>query len=64
MTNIERVELDRHQQQIRGDVKDLVEKYRRIFDWDVPENDEDCADKLILAAIRQVLTDIENDSTN
>jgi len=64
MTDIEHVELDRHQRQIRGDVKDLVEKYRRIFDWDVPENDEDFADKLILAAIRQVLTDIENDSSN
>lgn len=59
MTTIERVELDRHQQHIKSDVNDLVEKYRRIFDWDVPDNNERLADKLILAAIRQAITDIE-----
>ena len=60
MTDIEQVELDRHQKQIQKDVKHLVEKYRRIFDWDVPENNEAVADKLIMAAIRQALDDIDN----
>ena len=58
MTEIEQVELDRHAKQIKHDVKNLVKKYRRIFDWDVPENDEDVANKLILAAIRKALDDM------
>ena len=60
MTDIEQVELDRHQKQIQKDVKHLVEKYRRIFDWDVPENNEAVADKLIMAAIRQALDEIDS----
>ena len=56
---MEQAELDRHQKQIKHDVAHLVEKYRRIFDWDVPENDETIADKLIFAAIRQALDDVE-----
>ena len=59
MTDIEQVELDRHQKQIQKDVQHLVEKYRRIFDWDVPENNEAVADKLIMAAIRQALDEID-----
>lgn len=59
MTDIERIELERHQHQINSDVNDLVEKYRRIFDWDVPDNNEILADKLILAAIRQAIDDID-----
>tara|TARA_R110001592_G_scaffold164020_1_gene397997 strand:- start:3269 stop:3454 length:186 start_codon:yes stop_codon:yes gene_type:complete len=59
MRDIERIELERHQDQIKSDVNDLVEKYRKIFDWDVPDNNEMLADKLILTAIRQAITDIE-----
>jgi len=59
MTDIEQVELDRHQHQIQKDVQHLVEKYRRIFDWDVPENNEAVADKLIMTAIRQALDEID-----
>jgi hypothetical protein len=59
MKDIERIELERHQHQIKSDVDDLVEKYRRIFDWDVPDNNESLADKLILTAIRQAIDDIE-----
>jgi len=59
MTEMEYIELERHQPQIKNDVQHLVKKYRRIFDWDVPENDEELADKLILSAIRQAITDIE-----
>jgi hypothetical protein len=44
-----------------SDVKRLVEKYRAIFDWDVPEVDQNGADKLILGAIRKALEDIDRD---
>ncbi len=59
MTSFEQIELDSHRKQINADVKNLVEKYRAIFDWDIPEIDETKADKLILSAIRKALDDFE-----
>ncbi len=61
MEKIEQMELDRHRSQIIADVKGVVEKYRAIFDWDVPEIDQNAADMLILAAIRKALDDIEKE---
>lgn len=61
MEKIERLELDAHRSQIIADVKSLVEKYRAIFDWDVPEIDQNVADRLILAAIRKALDDLEKE---
>lgn len=61
MENIEQIELDAHRSQMIADVKSLVEKYRSIFDWDIPEINQGMADKLILAAIRKSLDDIEKD---
>ena len=61
MENIEQIELDAHRSQMIADVKSLVEKYRSIFDWDVPEINQVMADKLILMAIRKSLDDIEKD---
>ena len=59
MTNIEQIELERHKGQIRKDVIHLVDKYRKIFDWDVPENNEADSNKLILSEIRKVLDEID-----
>jgi hypothetical protein len=59
MAKIEEVELDAHRGQIIADMKSLVEKYRAIFGWDIPDIDQNAADKLILAAIRKELDDIE-----
>ena len=36
MAQIEQKELEGHRDEIIADVKKLVEKYRKIFDWDVP----------------------------
>jgi hypothetical protein len=33
----------------------LVEKYRAIFDWDVPDIDQNAADKLILVEVRKII---------
>ena len=63
MTKIEQLELDAHRAQLHADVKNLVEKYRSIFDWDVPEIDETVSDRLILRAFRQALHEIEAEST-
>lgn len=59
MGKIEQIELEQHRDQIIADVKRMLEKYRAIFDWDVPDIDQGLADKLILAAIRKALDDIE-----
>ena len=61
MAKIEEIELEGHRSQIIADVKSLVEKYRAIFDWDVPEIDQNVADKLILAEMRKALDDIEKE---
>ncbi|MGP1685012.1 MAG: hypothetical protein ACTS8S_22035 [Giesbergeria sp.] len=59
MAKMEQIELNRHREQLTADVERLVEKYRSIFEWDVPEIDEVAADKLILGAIRQALEAVE-----
>ena len=61
MDNMEQMELDGHRDDIIADVKDLVEKYRAIFDWDVPDIDQEIADKLILVEIRKGLDAIEKE---
>lgn len=59
MKKIEHMELDAHRAQISSDVQQLVEKYRSIFEWDVPDVDQDLSDKLILGAIRLALDKVE-----
>jgi hypothetical protein len=59
MSNIEQLEMNAHRARLTVDVKDLVEKYRSIFGWDVPDNDEAPADRMIFDAVRQALDDIE-----
>lgn len=51
MAKIEQLELDRRRNKIIADVKSLVEKYRSIFAWDVPDIDEKYADILILVEV-------------
>lgn len=59
MSKLEQRELDAHRAQIASDVQRLVEKYRSIFEWDVPDVNEEVSDRLILTAIRAALDDVE-----
>lgn len=59
MEKMEQLELEAHCSEIDADMRSLVEKYRRIFGWDIPEIDQQAADKLILAAMRKALDDIQ-----
>lgn len=59
--SIEQIELENHRSEIISDMKELVEKYRAIFDWDVPEINQNVADKLILVEMRKVLDNIEKE---
>jgi hypothetical protein len=61
MEKIEKLELAGHRQQIVSDLRSLVEKYRAIFDWDIPEINQGLADKLILAAMHTALEEIQKD---
>ena len=59
MASIEQKELEEHRNEIIADVKKMVEKYRAIFDWNVPDIDQTVADKLILGEVRKALDEIE-----
>lgn len=59
MTKMEQIELARYREQLTEDVKRLVDKYRAIVEWDMPEVNEAAAERLILAAIRQALETVE-----
>lgn len=58
MAQIEEIEMDAHRAQLKSDVRDLVDKYRAIFGWDVPEIDEALSDRLIVKALRQALDEL------
>ena len=60
MAKIEAQELEGHRDEIIADVKQLVEKYRAVFDWDVPDVDQTVADKLILTEVRKALDELEH----
>ncbi len=55
MEEIENIELGIYRRQINEDIKNLVEKYRTIFGGDVPDIDQQRADKLILDAMQESL---------
>lgn len=59
MAKIEVLEMGAHREQLKSDVSGLVNKYRAIFGWDVPEIDEDLSDDLIFQAMHQALDEIQ-----
>ena len=58
--DLEQAELARYRGRLVGDVKKLVDRYRAIFDWDVPDIDQRAADRLILGEIRKAVDELEN----
>ena len=61
MAHIEELELSAHRSDIIKDVNDLIEKYRTIFEWDVPDIDEDLTNTLIINEVRKALDDIQKE---
>ena len=59
MARIEERELEGHRAEIVADVENMIEKYRKIFDWDVPDIDQAAADRLILSEVRRALGELE-----
>ncbi len=58
MAAMEQLEMEAHRAQLRSDLRSLVEKYRAIFDWDIPGVDQADADRLIIDALRKSLDEI------
>jgi hypothetical protein len=63
MASIEQIEMRAHQAQLTTDVASLVDKYRAIFGWDVPEVDEAVSDVLIFTALRRAVSQAEGRGT-
>ena len=59
MAQMEQLELDARRGQLVADVQALVERYRSIFEWDIPEIDQVQSDRLILQALRDALDGVE-----
>jgi hypothetical protein len=59
MAKIEEIEMDAHRAQLNADLRRLVDKYRAIFGWDVPEVDEALSERLIIESLRRALDDLE-----
>ena len=62
MARIEEIEMDEHRAQLKADVRGLVDKYRAIFGWDVPEVDEALSERLIVKALRQALDELAQEA--
>jgi hypothetical protein len=62
MSAVQNIEIERYYSQITEDVCQVVEKYREIMAWDVPDNDTVEADRLIFQAIHAAVADIEKSS--
>ena len=60
MAMMEEKELEGHREALIADVNRLIEKYRAIFDWDVPDINQTIADKLILMEVRKAIGEIEH----
>ena len=58
---LEVTELEAHRDQIACDVKKLVEKYRAIFDWDIPDIDQGAADRPILGQLQRSIDDMKRE---
>ncbi|KUR74018.1 hypothetical protein [Novosphingobium sp. FSW06-99] len=61
MPRMEHIELERHSRAIVADLTKLIEHWRAVFDWDVPDIDQTCADALIFKEVRAALDQIERD---
>lgn len=64
MSKVQEIEINRYHDRIVKDLHHLIERYREIMAWDVPENDPIEADKLIFNAVHSALSEIENETAD
>ena len=61
MSEMQQIEITRYHDRIVKDMQHLIERYREIMAWDIPENDPTEADRLIFKAVHAALAEIEKD---
>jgi hypothetical protein len=54
-------ELIKQKDEIKSEVKAIFKANMKIFDWDIPENDEDISAKMIISAIEEALNEIKSE---
>jgi hypothetical protein len=64
LPKLERFEIEAHRGEIVRDVRHLVEKYRAVFDWDVPDIDQAAADRLILTEVVTAVNALKDELLN
>ena len=64
MPKLEQFEIEAHRDEIVRDVRNLVEKYRAVFDWDVPDIDQAAADRLILTEVVTAVNALKDELLN
>jgi hypothetical protein len=64
LPKLEQFELEAHRGEIVRDVRHLVEKYRAVFDWDVPDIDQAAADRLILTEVVTAVNALKDELLN
>ena len=64
MPKREQFEIEAHRGEIVRDVRHLVEKYRAVFDWDVPDIDQAAADRLILTEVVTAVNALKDELLN
>jgi hypothetical protein len=62
MAAMEQLEMDAYRVVLKADLRALVEKYRAIFDWDIPGVDQADSDRLIIEALRTSLDEVGADT--
>ncbi len=61
MSDMQQIEINHYHDEIVDDVRHLIEKYRKAMDWDIPENDDEKSDQVVLAAIEAALASVKKD---
>jgi guanylate kinase len=60
MANHEAFELQKRRSQMDQDAEKLVDKYLKIFEWEIPESNEARAYEEIINELRQALNRLES----
>ncbi|WPL16669.1 hypothetical protein Thiowin_01636 [Thiorhodovibrio winogradskyi] len=61
MAELEQIEMSRYRHELLLDLRHLVKKYSRIMAWEVPELDEQRANRLLIEAMRDAFKEIDPD---
>ncbi len=64
MSESQKIEIQRYHKELVKDFASLVDKYRRIMEWDIPESNESEGDKLIFKAIQDALDALKESRGN